>query len=180
MKYILYRATSPSGKAYIGVTNNFKRRMKEHGSSPYAFGRALRKYGRHNFVFEFEYFPDAESALVREAELVTEEALQTKLLYNETLGGTLSNVLLGKNPMHNPYVVKAHPNIWTSANNPMRNEDSKRRMKEKMEPLKKKVSIDGVVYVGVREAARQLNSYRQFVVHRLKSNNYPTWFYIKD
>lgn len=180
MKYVLYKATSPSGRTYIGVTNNFKRRMKEHGTSPYTFGRALRKYGRHNFVFEFESFPDAETALKREAELVTEEALKTKLLYNETLGGTFSHVMSGNNPMHNPDVVKAHPNIWTSTHNPMRNEYSKRRMKEKMEPLKKKVSIDGVVYVGVREAARQLNSYRQFVTHRLKSKTYPTWFYVKD
>lgn len=60
----------------------------------------------------------------------------------------------------------------------MNNTDSKQRMIESQSC--KKVSIDGVEYYGVREAARQLGSYRQFVVHRLKSDNYPTWFYITD
>ena len=51
--YLIYKATSPSGRIYIGVTNNFKRRMKEHMSSPYPFGHAVRKYGRQNFTYEF-------------------------------------------------------------------------------------------------------------------------------
>jgi hypothetical protein len=154
--------------------------MKEHGTSPYTFGRALRKYGRENFHYEFELFPDVESALTREAELVTVEALQSGRLYNESVGGVFSNSLRGKNPMHDPEVLKRHPKLFTKEYNPLNDPEIREKARRAQDGYKKKVSIDGVVYNGVREAARQLNSYRQFVVHRLKSSNYPTWFYVKD
>ena len=178
MKYMLYKATSPSGKTYIGVTNNFKRRLKEHGRSPYTFGKALRKYGKDNFTYEFELFPDAESAFSREAELVTLEVLDSRVLYNETVGGTLSNVLALRPPMRNPETIKKHPTLFSSTYNPMHNPEYKQKMIEAQR--RKPVSIDGVRYEGVREAARQIGSYRQFVIHRLKSDNFPTWFYIND
>lgn len=176
MNYILYKATSPSGRTYIGITNNFKRRMKEHLSSKWPFGHALRKYGRENFIYDFEYFDTVEDALEREKELVTSEVLKTKKLYNATVGGELSNVLMFDNPMHREGAVENHPNTWTTENNPMNSPNSKQRMIESQN--RKRVSIDGVEYPGVREAARQLGSYRQFVVHRLRSSNYPTWYYL--
>lgn len=176
MNYILYKATSPSGRTYIGITNNFKRRMKEHLSSKWPFGHAIRKYGRENFSYEFEYFENADQALAREGELVTTESLKTKKLYNATVGGILSNVLEYDNPMHRDGVIENHPNIWSTENNPMNNPESKRKMIESQ--TRKRVSIDGAEYPGVREAARQLGSYRQFVVHRLRSTNYPTWYYL--
>lgn len=176
--YCLYKVTSPSGKMYIGITNNFKRRMKEHGSSKYAFGLALRKYGRDAFTYEFEMFKCAEDALAREAELVTIETLKSKTLYNESVGGTLSNSLNNKNPMHDKEVVEKHPSVWRKggSNNPMFNIDSKQKMIESQSC--KKVEIDGVVYYGVREAARVLGISRQLAVFRLKSSNRPTWFYV--
>lgn len=175
MNYVLYKATSPSGRMYIGITNNFKRRMKEHRNSSWPFGHALRKYGQKNFSFEFEFFESVEDALEREKELVTPEALKSKKLYNACVGGVLSDVLAHENPMHNPEVVSRHPNTWTSANNPMNNPDSKKRMIENQQ--RKKVCIDGVTYSGVREACRQLGTYRQFMIHRIKSRNYPSWAY---
>jgi predicted GIY-YIG superfamily endonuclease len=175
MTYILYKATSPSGRMYIGITNNFKRRMKEHNSSKWPIGHALRKYGRQNFTFEFENFPSVELALDRERELVTPEALKSKKLYNACVGGILSDVLRHENPMHNPEIITNHPNMWTSEHNPMHNPDSKQRMIDKQ--YKRKVCIDGVVYEGVREASRQLGTYRQLLLHRIKSDNYPTWTY---
>jgi len=174
--YILYKATSPSGRTYIGITNNFKRRMKEHMSSKYSFGDALRKYGRHNFSYEFEMFDTVEEALSRESELVTPETIASRKLYNESLGGALSNVLSGDNPMHRKDVVENHPGIWTTENNPMNNSESKQRMIESQN--RKRVSIDGVEYPGVREAARQLGTYRQLVVHRLRSKNFKDWYYL--
>lgn len=106
--YLIYKATSPSGRIYIGVTNNFKRRMKEHMSSPYPFGHAVRKYGRQNFTYEFEMFDTVEEALEREAELITSREVQSKKYYNVSLGGTLSNVLVNDNPMHRKDVVENH------------------------------------------------------------------------
>jgi predicted GIY-YIG superfamily endonuclease len=176
VNYILYKATSPSGRTYIGITNNFKRRMKEHGSSKWPFGHALRKYGKENFQYEFEYFDSVEEALEREKELVTPEALLSRKFYNACVGGALSNVLIYNNPMHNLETVENHPNLWTTENNPMNNPQSKQKMIESQN--RKRISIDGIEYDGVREASRQIGSYRQFVVHRLRSSNYPTWYYI--
>ena len=177
MTYLIYKATSPSGRMYIGLTNNFKRRMKEHRNSPWPIGHALRKYGQHNFKFEFEEFPDMEAALNRERELVTPQALESRKLYNACVGGILSDVLAHSNPMHNSDVVAAHPNMWTTEHNPMNNPASKQRMIESQN--RRAVIIDSVEYPGVREACRQLGTYRQFMIHRIKSDNYPTWTYAK-
>lgn len=176
MNYILYKAMSPSGRMYIGITNNFKRRMKEHGSSKFPFGHAIRKYGRENFSFEFEYFDNVEEALAREKELVTPEMLKSKKLYNATIGGDFSNVLSQDNPMHREDVVENHPNIWSTENNPMNNPESRQRMIESQN--RKSVSIEGVEYSGVREAGRQIGQSRQMIIHRLKSSNYPDWYYL--
>lgn len=180
MKYCLYKATSPSGKTYIGITNKFKRRMKEHLSSPYAFGCALRKYGREAFSYEFEFYETVEEALSREAELVNVETLLLGHLYNETVGGCLSDVLNNKNPMKDADVVNRHPAVWRkgSENNPMLDPEKKSKMIASQKC--KKVSIDGVVYYGVREAARRHNISRQLAVFRLKNPNFPTWFYVKE
>jgi hypothetical protein len=151
--------------------------MKEHLSSKWSFGHALRKYGRENFVYEFEYFNTVDEALSREAELVTLDGVKSKTLYNETVGGCLTNVLTHDNPMHKQSVIDVHPGLWTTDNNPMNNPDSKKKMIESQN--RKKISVDGVVYDGVREAARILGHSRQFVAHRLKSKNFPGWYYIK-
>ena len=174
--YLLYKAISPNGRIYIGVTNNFKRRMKEHLSSKYPFGHAIRKYGRRNFTYEFEQFDTVEQALEREAQLVGIEEVKSKKYYNVTVGGILSNVLLFDNPMKKDEVIKNHPNIWSTENNPMNNPISKQKMIESQN--RKRVSISGIIYEGVREAARRLNTYRQLVVYRLKSNNFPDWYYV--
>lgn len=154
--YVLYKAKSPSGRTYIGITNNFKRRMKEHSTSKYPFGEALRKYGKHNFTFEFEHFSSVEDALQREAELVTEEQVADKKYYNVCVGGTMSNVLINNNPMNNP--------------------ESKQKMIASQKC--KQVYIQGNTYYGIREAARQLGISRQLVVYRLKAKSFTDWYYV--
>ena len=146
-------------------------------SSTYSFGNALRKYGKENFTYTFEVYDSVDLALQRESELITTEIIDSRECYNECVGGKLTNVLLQNNPMHNPEVVRNHPNIWTTNKNPMHNAESKAKMIQGQ--TKKRVSIDGIVYEGVREASRQLNSYRQFVIHRLKSKQFPSWYYVE-
>ncbi len=174
--YLLYKATSPSGRMYVGVTNNFKRRMKEHLSSKWPFGHALRKYGRHNFTYEFEQFETMEMALAREYELVNEDSIKSKKFYNACVGGVISNTLTTNNPMHDKNVLENHPNLWTSENNPMNNPESKQKMIESQK--RKEISVDGIIYKGVREAARTLGVSRQLLVHRLRSKNFSTYFYL--
>jgi hypothetical protein len=50
--HIVYRLTSPSGKVYVGVTNNMKRRLAQHTKAKSLIGAALRKYGVDNFKVE--------------------------------------------------------------------------------------------------------------------------------
>lgn len=53
--YIIYKYTSPSGKSYIGQTNNIKRRTSEHKSPTNGcihFRNAIQKYGWNNFIRE--------------------------------------------------------------------------------------------------------------------------------
>lgn len=176
MEYVLYKITSPSGRTYIGVTNKLKRRLKEHRSSSYPFGHAVRKYGYKNMDFEFELFPDAEAALKREAELVTIDQVKSKKYYNATVGGTFSNSLASNNPMHDPDVVSKHPNMWTTKNNPMNSPESKAKMIASQRC--KKVYVEGKVYYGVREAARSTGQSRQNTVNRLRSKNFPDWYYL--
>lgn len=176
MKYTVYLITSPEDKTYVGVTQNFKRRWKEHWSSKTPLGEAIRKYGKENFKLRFERFDTKEQALEREYELVNLDTLQEGKLYNQTVGGSLDKVLVVDNPMRREGVVEKHSNIWTSRNNPMNCPDTKDRMIKSQK--RKRVFIEGVEYDGVREAARKLGTYRQLVVYRLKSPNFPDWYYL--
>lgn len=56
-EYIIYKYTSPSGKIYIGQTNDEKRRKRQHKNdarlgSKCLFHKAIRKYGFDNFKYE--------------------------------------------------------------------------------------------------------------------------------
>ncbi len=51
--YLIYKLTSPSGKSYIGQTNNLSRRLSEHKSKRsacIALKHAIQKYGIDNFT----------------------------------------------------------------------------------------------------------------------------------
>lgn len=52
--YLIYKYTSPSGKSYIGQTNDIVRRRSQHRTTngcPH-LKRAIDKYGYDNFIFE--------------------------------------------------------------------------------------------------------------------------------
>lgn len=174
MKHYLYKLIDPFGKSYIGVTNNFKRRMKEHRNSTWPIGQALREFGEENFNIIVEEFETKDIALEKEFELVSLDTVDS--LYNIAVGGAPKNQMLYSNPMKQKSIVNGHPNIWTSEYNPMKNTKSKLKMVENQK--RKSVSIDGIIYNGVREAARNLNESRQMVIHRLKSPTFPNWFYL--
>lgn len=89
--FLIYKHTSPSGKSYIGQTNNFNRRTNGHASinSPCrALKNAILKYGWDNFSHEI---------LVDNLTLEQANELETKFIlefntlspngYNLTTGG---------------------------------------------------------------------------------------------
>lgn len=56
--YSIYKATClVNNKNYIGFTSNFKKRKKEHLTSKdnFYFHKALKKYGKDNFIWEILY-----------------------------------------------------------------------------------------------------------------------------
>lgn len=71
--YCIYKATNKiTGGIYIGKTNNFKKRKREHLTdtrSDHIFQRALRKYGDENFSWEIieSNIPTNEKANERES-----------------------------------------------------------------------------------------------------------------
>lgn len=178
MEYIVYIATAQNGKRYVGITNNFKRRMKEHNSSPYPFGRALRKHGRESFTYEFIQCADIDEAYDIEARLVGPEQVADDMFYNISCGGRQDVQFGDRNCMKDPEVVARHSGCWTSENNPMRQEKHLKANRERNDKKKKKVSVDGIIYNGVRHAARVLGTTRQALGHRLKSENFPDHFFV--
>ena len=58
MRGIIYKATFPSGKAYIGqTTKSLGKRKRQHvrkalSGSPFPFHAAIRKYGAENVKWE--------------------------------------------------------------------------------------------------------------------------------
>ena len=152
--------------------------MKEHLSSPYPFGKALRKYKRENFKYYFIQCNDLDDALRIEKNLVGLKEVKSKKYYNISPGGR-PDVQIGlKNPMHDSEVVKRHPNIWTTENNPMNDPKLKEKNKLSQSKFKKFVYAYGSVYKGIRNTAKIFGMSSQKFRHRCKSKNYPDVFFM--
>lgn len=91
MKFIVYKHTSPSGKSYIGVTNNLPRRNLAHqapNSNSSFFYRAINKYGWDNFTHEvLETVNCREQANGLEIKYILEHNTLAPAGYNLTTGG---------------------------------------------------------------------------------------------
>ena len=89
--YLVYKHTSPSGKSYIGITDNYDRRSREHRASSSgckAFYAAIQKYGWDNFLHEVLYdHLDEVSAREKEIALICEYGSMVPYGYNLTPGG---------------------------------------------------------------------------------------------
>ena len=126
MKGYVYKFTSPSGKSYIGITNNLRRRIAEHKrlskTLKKAFYNAINKYGFDNFTFEIleEYnIKDKDKLLskLNEMEMYYIDKYDTfKNGYNSTLGGDGTKGMSGE---LNPFYNKKHT------------EEAKKKMSEK-------------------------------------------------
>lgn len=90
-KMVIYKATSPSGKVYIGMTNNLKYRKKKHliDSKKRAgkFHHAINKYGFDSFKWEILHAckERSEACKLEQAEIKNYDSFQNG--YNMTIGG---------------------------------------------------------------------------------------------
>lgn len=90
MNYLVYKHTSPSGKSYIGITNNYIKRCSAHRRSPgcRAFHSAIKKYGWDNFTHVILARDlTAEEASTLEVKLIAEHGSLYPNGYNLTTGG---------------------------------------------------------------------------------------------
>lgn len=76
---IVYKATFPNGKCYIGITNNFDKRKYDHkrasinGRSCTLFYQAIRKYGFDTIIWEILSLHETRlEALIEENRLIKE------------------------------------------------------------------------------------------------------------
>ncbi|CAL9975515.1 homing endonuclease [Vibrio phage D528] len=88
----LYKITNlVNGKYYIGVTEEPSRRFEDHlgGQGSKLVQHAAEKYGRDNIKFEVIGEGTTDEILEAEAELVTEELVNSRTIYNLVAGGGL-------------------------------------------------------------------------------------------
>ena len=90
-QYCVYKHTSPSGKSYIGQTNNLQRRISEHkkpSNRCLAFSTAIQKHGWDNFKHEvLKDNLSLNDANYWESQLIKEYDTLSPNGYNLTTGG---------------------------------------------------------------------------------------------
>lgn len=88
MYHIVYLTTNLlNGKFYVGVHSTYNLDDGYLGSG-LAMLRAIKKHGKHNFKRQIlHYCLTAEDTLTHEAQIVNEQFLQQKNVYNVKLGG---------------------------------------------------------------------------------------------
>lgn len=99
--YCLYNITSPSGKTYIGVTNSFERRMKEHYSDwknrkeNIALHNSFTKYGFDKHTKEIIIFnlPKATAYKLEELSVKDCNTTNSKIGLNSRPGGMGGNYI---------------------------------------------------------------------------------------
>lgn len=93
---VIYKATSPSGRSYVGQTKyTAPKRWKEHISEAYTkmnnqctfLNAAIRKHGGDNFVMEILWEGDKEELDVKEIEMIATHGTLYPGGYNLTKGG---------------------------------------------------------------------------------------------
>lgn len=88
MYYFIYKTTNKiNGKYYVGKhkTDNID---DEYLGSGTILKRAIKKYGKENFIFEIiEYCETEEKLNIKEMEYITEDMVKSKNCYNLKLGG---------------------------------------------------------------------------------------------
>ena len=103
-EYVVYLLTFPNGKKYVGITNNFERRMRQHKHSAttsivtplYA---AIRKYGFDSITSTIVHRGSRSSAAHIEIATIRVMNLRDRQYgYNLTRGGDLS-------PTHTPEIL---------------------------------------------------------------------------
>lgn len=102
-RWCVYKHTSPSGKVYIGMTNNTKNRWRQNGigyKTQPIFWRAIKKYGWENFTHEIICCDlTMEDAQQAEVDLIEKHnSTDRDFGYNVSIGGSYMAVEAAHSP----------------------------------------------------------------------------------
>ena len=154
LKGYVYKFTSPSGKSYIGITNNVKKRKAEHRrlskTVDRAFYRAIRKYGFDNFIFEIlEEYDKADKIellnKLNEMEMFYINKFNTfKNGYNSTLGGDGTKGMSGElNPFyHHTHTLESKKKMREAHTGKVLSEEHKHKIAMSTKIALSKLSAD--------------------------------------
>jgi hypothetical protein len=92
MFFFLYKTTNLlNGKYYVGIHRTFVLEDGYLGSGKHLLA-SIRKYGKANFLREIiEFFPDEETMIARELEVVDATFVKKEENYNIAVGGNLGS-----------------------------------------------------------------------------------------
>lgn len=181
----IYKITNNiNGKCYIGQSIDIKRRFATYRreykiSSNQAILRAMKKYGISNFTFEILLECEQEWLNYYEINIIKSLNTLSPSGYNLTTGGNYCTV----SEETKKKMVKSRGK-WTHT------KDAKKKMSlaklgkpsgpQSIESRCKRAKpffIDGVYYIGTREAAKELKMSRNTIKYRLRDDNYKNYYY---
>lgn len=143
LDHIIYIATTPSGKKYVGKTHlhkkGFSQRKNQHyrsaelKNSPYPFHRAIRKYGRNAIIWEiYGRYRTEQSAFHNEIKLIKKLGTKNPTYgYNCTDGGE-------------------------GASGKEHSQAAKKKMGLRNKHCKQVIRSDGVIFYSLCDAARSV------------------------
>jgi group I intron endonuclease len=174
--YLIYKHTSPSGKSYIGQTNNLQRRTRQHRHSSKSpttfFHKAIRKYGFENFSIEIlAENITLETANIIEPKFIFEHNILVPNGYNLVPGG-LNHT---HNPISNKKVSDSKIGIPRSIETKQKisigNKGKKVSIESRLKMSKSRnipVLVDNIKYDSITQAATILNIPLTTLWHRVK------------
>ena len=171
----IYKLTSPSGKVYIGRTDNFDRRMIEHKSVSKkilnrSLYKAIRKYGWESFQKEIIAECNGEDNAQIIEEGLIKKYNSVKDGYNDTYAGNSRNIWKD-NPELLEKQRKTLSEKFSGKKNPMYGKThSKKTRKKLQEKAKGRFSLDWYIDRNGKEEGTRLYEERRLW---LKNRNLP-------
>jgi group I intron endonuclease len=185
LKYDIYEILCEgNGKRYFGRSQETEKRWRAHRNM-------LRKnshrnmnlqedwnvYGEEMFKFSIlESFSELSDSISKEQELI-----DSNIGIGYNIGGATDG---GDRMRFNPRreeTLRLKSKVFSGEGNPMFGRPKTEKMINRVkEANSKSVSIEGVIYPSVAEAVRTLGIGRSKAYQRVRSKNFPDWFYVND
>lgn len=187
MIYNIYKIVCKTNKKeYYGRSQEIEKRFRSHKNM-------LRKNEHNNYYLQKDWIEygeeDFEFVIIHEFNNLEESIRQEQMYINDNIGvgynvGSATNG--GDVMTHNPRKEETRAlkqKVFSGEGNPMYGREKTQKMIDSVkEANSKKVSIEGVVYNSMTEAAKEYDLKLTTMSHRLKAKTerFKNWFYISE